>query len=81
MVLSDEHFQVGVEHGLNDAPLYHWQDPWHQECYDDGYTVGQFQRRTREYHQRYGRRLRDQELLDVFDAILKRCGKPGLNRS
>jgi hypothetical protein len=45
--MSDAHFQIGVVHGLADAPLYQWQDPVHQERYDAGYALGQWERITR----------------------------------
>jgi broad specificity phosphatase PhoE len=45
--MSDAHFQIGVVHGLADAPLYQWQDPVYQDRYDAGYALGQWERITR----------------------------------
>ncbi len=74
MADGDEHFDLGVEHGLDDAPVYRWQDAWHQERYDDGYSVGQFQRLAQDHHRRSGTRMDDAALWGVFDAMLKRRG-------
>jgi hypothetical protein len=71
---GDEHFRIGVQHGLDDQPVYCWQDAWHQDRYDAGYSVGQFQRITQDYHQRHGTRMAESELLAVFDAMMKRRG-------
>jgi hypothetical protein len=70
MADGDEHFRVGIEHGLDDAPLYRWQDPVHQERYDAGYTVGQFERMAAQ--RRLG--LQTWEEWDRFEAMMKRRG-------
>lgn len=72
--MADAHYQIGVVHGLADAPLYRWQDAAHQERYDAGYAVGQFQRLTADYDNRYGKKLGMPEAWDVFEQLMKRRG-------
>jgi hypothetical protein len=42
MADGDDHFTLGVQHGFDDAPVYRWQDPFHQERYDAGYLIGRW---------------------------------------
>lgn len=69
MADGDAQFTRGVQDGFDDAPLYRWQDPFHQERYDTGYMLGRWTRVTQAL-----RRAPDSPFADPVAAWRKRHG-------
>jgi hypothetical protein len=69
MADGDDQFRLGVEHGYNDEPVYRWQDPFYQERYETGYTLGRWQRVTHEVDGRLAAARGD-----AVEALLRRRG-------